>query len=342
MLRAVELASAQTPHPNPAVGCVLVKDGHIVGEGATANAGRPHAEIVALQSAGAAANGATAYVTLEPHNHQATSAPCTEALIAAGVTQVHVALLDPNPKVSGSGVARLKAAGLVVEVGLEAASVATQLRSYLHAYETGRPYVVMKAGMTLDGSVAAVDHSSQWITSAEARNDVHELRASLNAVMVGAGTVRLDDPMLTVRLDGYTGHQPHPVVVAGHEPLPKTARIAERNPFVITTSSTVPWGIALQVKPGHDGLPDLKEALEALRSEGLLSILAEGGSTLNSRLWDEDLVDRTVWYLAAKVGGGQGLAVLAGTFDTLTSATDIDIEDIRMVGPDIRCEFTRR
>lgn len=340
MLAALKLAQKQRPHPNPAVGCLLVKDHQVVGQGATDNAGRPHAEQVALVAAGDAAAGATAYVTLEPHGHQSTSPPCTEALIDAGVSKVFVAVLDPNPEVSGAGVARLRAAGVEVEVGLEAKAVTVQLRHYLFAYTNQRPYLVMKAGLTLDGNVAAADGSSQWITSEEARTDVHRLRGSLDAVMVGANTLRMDDPLLNVRLDGYEGHQPHPVVVKGHQPLPP-ASLAERDPLVVTTTSNIAWGRPVVVEPLANGLPDLTQAMEALRSEGLLSVLAEGGAKLNSALWTAGLVERGVWYIGAKVGGGRGLPVLSGRFDTLTDAQGVSIVDVRMVGPDIRCEFVR-
>lgn len=340
MLAAVALAQRQRPHPNPAVGCVLVRDGKVVGEGATDDAGRPHAEIKALASAGEKARGSTAYVTLEPHNHQSTSPPCTEALIEAGVVKVVVAVLDPNPLVSGAGIDRLKAAGIEVEVGVESESVKSQLRHYLFASETGRPYIVMKAGLTLDGNVAALDGSSQWITSAQAREDTHRLRSTLDAVMVGANTLRIDSPALNVRLDGFAGHQPHPVVFKGVRPLPDVA-LSEQDVLVITTSPDIAWGRPLVVAAGPNGLPDLRQGMEALRSEGLLSVLAEGGAKLNAALWAEGLVERGVWYLGAKIGGGQGLPVLSGRFDTLTDAQGVSIVDVRMVGPDIRCEFVR-
>ncbi len=342
MQRALALAAQKFPHPNPAVGCVIVKNGEIVGEGATDNRGRPHAEIAALGASGDLARGATAYVTLEPHGHSSTSPPCTDALIAAGVSKVVIAMLDPNPSVSGSGVAKLQDAGILVEVGLESEAAEKHLLHYSHSFRTRRPYVVMKAGLTLDGAVAAKDGTSQWITSQEARQDAHRLRAGLNAVMIGAGTLRADDPLLNVRLEQYVDHQPHPVVVAGRAPLPRSARLAEREPLVVTTGGDVPWGRSLVVAPDENGLPDLGEVLAGLLEEGYVSVLAEGGATLNSALWRSGLVDRGVWYLGAKVAGGSGRGVLAGSFDTLADGVDVVIENVRMVGPDIRCEFTRR
>ncbi len=342
MKRALLLAAQKSPHPNPAVGCVIVKDGSIVGEGATDDRGRPHAEIMALREAGANARGATVFVTLEPHGHRSTSPPCTEALIDAGVSKVVIAMLDPNPDVSGSGVEKLEAAGILVVVGLEAEAAQQHLLHYSHSFSHSRPYVVMKAGLTLDGAIAAKDGTSQWITSEEARQDAHRLRAGLNAVMVGAGTLRADDPLLDVRLDGYQGHQPHPVVVAGTTPLPKRARIADREPLVVTTGGNLPWGRPLVVAPDENGLPDLTETLSGLLAEGYVSVLAEGGAALSGALWHLRLVDKGVWYLGAKVAGGSGLPVLAGSLDTLTKAVDVTIENVRMVGPDIRCEFTRR
>src|SRR5271165_4791491 len=210
MALAVELAHTvrTKTSPNPWVGCVIVdKSGEIVGEGATAAYGGPHAEAAAVSAAGERARGATAYVTLEPCAHHGKTPPCTDALITAGVSRVVVGVRDPDPKVAGAGLRALQAAGVAVSAGMLGDVVSDQLRPYLVQRSTGRPYVVLKLAMTLDGRTAAHDGSSRWITGAEARRDVHRLRAESDAVVVGAATVRRDDPELTVRDEAGTGRQ---------------------------------------------------------------------------------------------------------------------------------------
>ncbi len=218
MERAISLAAGvrRTAAPNPWVGCVILDAaGQVVGEGATAPAGGPHAETTALAAAGSAARGGTAVVTLEPCNHHGRTPPCVEALEAAGISRVVMALTDPDPRVSGAGTAALKSAGVEVEVGLEAAVVERQLRAYLHQRRTGRPYVILKLAATVDGRIAAADGSSRWITGEEARADVHRLRVESDAVLVGAATIRADNPRLNVRV----GSGPDPLrVVLGSAP----------------------------------------------------------------------------------------------------------------------------
>ena len=215
MERAVALAEGGRGRvsPNPMVGAVLVRDGRVVGEGFHRAAGRAHAEAEALAAAGAAAAGATCYVTLEPCAHHGRTPPCADALVAAGVARVVAAVQDPDPRVDGAGLARLRAAGVAVELGVGAEAAATQNAAYLTHRRLGRPRVTLKAAASLDGKVAAPDGSSQWITGPAARADAHRLRAEADAVMVGAGTALADDPRLTVRLPGWAGRQPLRVLV---------------------------------------------------------------------------------------------------------------------------------
>jgi diaminohydroxyphosphoribosylaminopyrimidine deaminase/5-amino-6-(5-phosphoribosylamino)uracil reductase len=222
MQAAVDAAATvrATAHPNPWVGCAIVDADGLVAVGATRPPGEAHAEVVALEAAGERARGATAYVTLEPCSHHGRTGPCADALVEAGVARVVVAVADPDPRVAGEGVARLREAGIAVEVGCAAATVEAQLQAYLHQRRTGRPYVVLKLAATLDGRTAARDGTSRWITGAEARADVHRLRAESDGIVVGAGTVRADDPELTAR--DADGPDPERVVLGR---IPADARV---------------------------------------------------------------------------------------------------------------------
>lgn len=289
MHRALQLGAAvrRTAAPNPWVGCVVLDSaGRTVGEGATAPVGGPHAEVSALAQAGSAARGGTAVVTLEPCSHHGRTPPCADALLAAGVGRVVMAVTDPDPRVAGSGRAALEAAGVEVEQGLEEEAAALQLRPYLHQRRRRRPYVILKLAATLDGRIAAADGSSRWITGAEARADVHRLRSESDAVLVGAGTVRADDPRLDVR----TGAGPDPVrVVLGG--APPEARVQP----------------ALEMT----GAP--ADVLKELNTRGVLQLLIEGGATVAAQFHRAGLVDRYVIYLApALAGGGEGTPMLTG------------------------------
>jgi diaminohydroxyphosphoribosylaminopyrimidine deaminase/5-amino-6-(5-phosphoribosylamino)uracil reductase len=261
------------------------------------------------------------------------------AVIDAGVSQVVVGAIDPDPRVSGSGVASLREAGIDVETGVLVGEAEAVDPAYFHHRRTGMPLVTLKLAMTLDGSVAAADRSSQWITSEEARKDAHMLRAASDAVVVGAGTLRADDPLLTARVD-QTEAQPKPVIVAGGESLAAEGRIWDRAPIVIATRKLeVPSGEVVVVDGEHDR-PDPKAAARALAERGLLDVLLEGGPHLAGSWWRAGVVDRGVLYVGAKVGGGRGLAVLEGDFATMAESRSVNITDVQMVGPDIRIEFT--
>ena len=282
MDRALALARgvrAITP-PNPGVGCVIEALDGAVYEGATAAVGGPHAEASALTAAGAHdLRGATAWVTLEPCSHHGRTPPCAEALVDAGIARVVVALEDPDPNVAGRGVERLRAAGIDVEVGIRSEDATELLAPYLHHRRTGRPYVVLKLAASLDGRTAAPDGTSQWITGAEARADAHALRAESDSIVVGAGTVRADDPSLTVRDAPAPRGDPERVVLGEAPPNAK-------------------------VRPCIEHRGDLAELLDQLGAKGHLQVLVEGGPTVAHAFHSQGLVDRYVLYLAPALFGG--------------------------------------
>lgn len=273
--------------PNPWVGAVLVSPSGDVFDGATSEPGGPHAEVDALRHAGDAARGATLYVTLEPCSHHGRTGPCADAVIAAGVARVVVGIEDPDPNVAGSGIARLRDAGVRVDVGPAADEICEQLRPYLVHRRTGRPYVVLKLAATLDGRIAAPDGSSQWITGASARADVHRLRAESGAVVVGAGTVRADDPTLTVR---------------DFRPPPPARPTRGLDPQRVVLGA-VPAGSRVEPARSHRG--DIGALLDALGAEGVLQVLVEGGADVAGRFHRGGFVDEYVVYLAPALTGGE-------------------------------------
>lgn len=308
--------------PNPAVGCVLVNNGMVVGRGWTQPGGRPHAETEALARAGDAARGATAYVTLEPCSHHGKTPPCADALLAAGVVRAVVAVEDPDPRVSGSGIRRLIAAGLTVEVGLCGAEAAEVNAGFFLKVREGRPLVTLKTASTLDGRIATHGGESQWITGEAARRAGHLLRAKHDAIIVGSGTVLADNPDLTCRLPGLEANSPVRVIFDSHLRLPLTARL-------VATARTVPtWLVALDnadterrkvltdcgvdvlaLPPDDSGNPDAEAALQELARRGLTRVLVEGGAHLSAALLRRGLVDRLAWFRAPKLIGGDGLPV---------------------------------
>jgi diaminohydroxyphosphoribosylaminopyrimidine deaminase/5-amino-6-(5-phosphoribosylamino)uracil reductase len=319
MLRAVELAAGvrTTTSPNPWVGCVLVTADGDEFEGATRPPGGPHAEAVALAAAAAAradTRGATAYVTLEPCSHHGRTPPCADALVTAGVSRVVVGIGDPDPQVDGRGIDRLRAAGVEVTEGVAAGVVAEQLAPFVTHRTTGRPHVVLKLAASLDGRTAAPDGTSRWITGEAARADAHRLRAESDAVLVGAGTVRSDDPSLTVR---------H---VEGRDPL----RVV---------LGTAPPGA--RVHPCLEVTGDLGRILDDLGARGVLQLLVEGGATVAGAFHRAGLVDAYVIYLAPALFGGDDAP---GLFSGPGAATMAGVWRGRMVrvtplGDDIRVDL---
>lgn len=339
MRSAIEAAAAANPHPNPRVGAVVLDgSGAVAGRGIHRHPGDPHAEIEALAQAGNAASGGTLIATLEPCNHHGRTPPCADAILESGVARVVVGAADPDTSVAGGGVGRLRDAGVEVEVGLLAAEVEEMDPAYFHHRRLGRPRVTLKAALTLDGQVAAADGTSQWITSPEAREDGHLLRAQSDAVMVGAGTVLADNPELTVRLPGYQGRQPIPVVIAGRRPFPNDLRVIERNAVVFAPAAR---DLDTEVVVAESGeRVDLEKALLALGNRGVVDLLVEGGPILADGLLEGHLVDRCVFYLGAKLAAGVGRSPFNGIFETVSDAIEVQIHDMRPVGPDVRLEFT--
>lgn len=341
MRQAIELASVHHPHPNPRVGAVVFdRHGEVVGRGAHVAAGMPHAEAVALADAGTRAAGGTLVVTLEPHDHQGRTPPCTEAIITAGLARVVIGVEDPDVRVHGRGVERLKSAGIEVDIGVESAACEALDPGYFHHRRTGRARTVLKTASTLDGQTAAADGSSKWITGEEARRDGHRLRADADAVMVGAGTVLADDPQLNARIEDVE-RQPRPVVIVGTRALPATARIWERDPII---AAPIPlMGVdQLIVAPGSSGRVDLGTVLETLPGFGILDVLIEGGAGLAAALWEEGLVDAGVSYLAPRLAGGVGRAMFDRPFTTLDEARPISVTAIDTVGDDLRLTWVPR
>jgi diaminohydroxyphosphoribosylaminopyrimidine deaminase / 5-amino-6-(5-phosphoribosylamino)uracil reductase len=326
-LEHMRLALAQaatvrsTTAPNPWVGCVIVPPGSAADDGpvfagATAPPGGPHAEATALAEAGAAARGATLYVTLEPCAHHGRTPPCTDAIIEAGVARVVVGTEDPDDQVAGRGLAALRAAGIEVVVGVAAEEVAEQLAPYRKHRTTGQPWVVLKMAASLDGRTAAPDGSSRWITGEAARRDVHRLRALSDAVLVGAGTVRSDDPELTVRLDdGIEREQPLRVVL-GKAPA------------------------EAKVHPALEISGDLHDVLAELGRRGVLQLLVEGGASVAHDFHAAGLVDRYVLYLAPMLfGGDDGRPIFAGPgAGTIGDVWKGRLVSIEQLGEDLRVE----
>lgn len=344
MSRAIALAQQHRPHPNPRVGAVLIaKDGSVAGEGSHAGPGHKHAEVVALDQAGAAAVGATIYVTLEPCTHHGRTPPCVDALIEAKVSRVVVGSLDPDSKVHGTGVDRLRDSGIEVTISDDTESARSVDPAYFHHRKTGLPRVTLKYAMTLDGSAAAADRSSQWITSEEARSDAHIIRSRVDGVVIGAGTLRADDPLLTVRTPAIEGSQPIPIVVAGTGSLPSQAKLWARRPVVVSAGPmTTPNATTLLVA-GADGLPDPTKTVVALADElGMLDLLLEGGPTLAGAWWRASVITRVVVYVGGRVGGGAGIQPLGGIFESIDLADDVVVTSVRTLGPDIRIDYEKR
>ncbi|MCX7643982.1 MAG: bifunctional diaminohydroxyphosphoribosylaminopyrimidine deaminase/5-amino-6-(5-phosphoribosylamino)uracil reductase RibD [Rhodobacteraceae bacterium] len=333
--------------PNPAVGCVLVREGRVVGRGWTAEGGRPHAETQALAQAGAAARGATAYVSLEPCAHHGETPPCAAALAAAGVARVVSALEDPDPRVSGRGHALLRAAGIAVETGVLEAEARAVQAGFLSRVTRGRPMLTLKLAAGLDGRIATASGESRWITGPEARRMVHAMRARHDAVLVGAGTARADDPALTVRGLGVA-RQPVRVVAARRLDLPTDgalARTAREVPLWLLhgpeaePARRAAWeGLGarlVEVPAGADRQLDPAAMLAALGRLGLTRVFCEGGGALAAALLAAGLVDRLALFAGGVALGAEGRpAVGALGLDRLADAPRFRLAEARAVGPD--------
>jgi diaminohydroxyphosphoribosylaminopyrimidine deaminase/5-amino-6-(5-phosphoribosylamino)uracil reductase len=343
-----------TTWPNPPVGCVLVRDGAIVAQGITAPGGRPHAETQALAMAGAAARGATAYVSLEPCSHHGQTPPCADALIDVGIARVVVAATDPDPRVNGAGLARLRAAGIEVLDSVLAPLAADVLAGFFNRIRLGRPLLTLKLAATLDGRIATSTGESQWLTGTPARKHAHALRGQHDAVMVGVGTVLADDPDLTCRIPGFSPRPCVRIIADSHARTPLMAR-------VVSSATTAPTWIlhrngadparidaltragvrCIEVAADDLGIAPAA-ALAALAAAGLTSVLAEGGARLAAALLRAGLVDRLAWFTAPALLGGDG-------FPAIQAMGIADLRDMarfrrvaqRPVGDDLLAEFTR-
>jgi diaminohydroxyphosphoribosylaminopyrimidine deaminase/5-amino-6-(5-phosphoribosylamino)uracil reductase len=314
--------------PNPAVGCVIVRDGRVVGRGWTQPGGRPHAETEALRRAGEAAHGATAYVTLEPCAHHGQTGPCAAALIEAGIARAVVAVQDPDPRVDGGGLKMLRDAGIAVEIGVLEAAAEEVNAGFLMRVTRGRPLVAWKAATTLDGRIATHAGESRWITGEAARRAGHMMRASHDAILVGSGTALSDDPELTCRIEGLEDRTPVRVVVDGRLRLPLTHKLvsgARAAPTWMMTLAADERGQAerrdayraagVEVIEGPadaDGNPDMAVALRALGERGITRLLVEGGGRIAAALMRARLIDRVTWFRAPALIGGDGVPAIAG------------------------------
>jgi len=337
--------------PNPAVGAVIVKDGVIVGRGWTQPGGRPHAEVEALRRAGEAARGATLYVTLEPCSHYGKSPPCADAIVAAGVSRVVSALEDPNPEVASRGHARLRAAGIAVEIGVGAAQARRDHAGHIRRMRDGRPHVMLKLAVAADGKVAAAGRRPLPITGAAARERVHLFRAQSDAILVGIGTALADDPMLTCRLPGMASYSPVRVVLDSALRLPPGSRLVrsagEVPVWVIagleasrsTEASLRSQGIEVARVEATNGHLDLAAVLKLLAERGITRLLVEGGPTVAAALLAADLVDEAMLFQSPKSVGAEGL----DAFDrpVATSLSRLKLAETEQIGPD-RLDIYRR
>ncbi|MDJ1008488.1 MAG: bifunctional diaminohydroxyphosphoribosylaminopyrimidine deaminase/5-amino-6-(5-phosphoribosylamino)uracil reductase RibD [Paracoccaceae bacterium] len=335
--------------PNPAVGCVIVNAGRIVGRGATAPGGRPHAERVALDQAGERARGATAYVSLEPCAHTGRTPPCAEALAAAGIARVVTAIEDPDPRTAGRGHARLRAAGLKVTTGVLAAEAQSAHRGFFLRVNDGRPMLTLKLATSFDGRIATATGESRWITGGAARRLVHGERARHDAVLVGGGTARADDPALTVR---GLGSRPQPVriVVSRHLNLPRDSRLmgsAGEGPVWLVhdaapgaVTSPEAWtgrGAELvAARAGRGGQLDPASVLAALAARGLTRVFCEGGGALAASFLQAGLVDELIGFTAGLALGAEGQPALGALgIEELSEAPRFALVETRAVGDDV-------
>lgn len=350
MAQAISLAKKgrYTTDPNPRVGCVLVRDDTVIGAGWHIKAGQGHAEVEALKNV-PDAKGATAYVTLEPCSHQGRTPPCCDALIKAGIARVVAAMQDPNPQVSGSGLEKLKVAGIEVSCGVLQEDAMALNRGFIKRMTQNRPFVRSKLAMSLDGRTAMASGESKWITGAEARADVHRLRAESSAILTGIGTVLADDPALNARVDGDV-LQPHRVVLDTHLNMPVTAQMAKLpgRSLILTCAEDQQKQQRLQQAgfevyrlPEKNGRLDLHAVMDFLGRQQINELLVEAGSVLNGALLAEGLVDEYVIYMAPCILGdqGRGLFNLPG-LQQMADKKQLKLRDVRQIGQDLKLTYT--
>jgi diaminohydroxyphosphoribosylaminopyrimidine deaminase / 5-amino-6-(5-phosphoribosylamino)uracil reductase len=348
MTQALRLAERglYTTSPNPRVGCVIVKNGQLIGEGFHLKAGEPHAEVHALRQAGNHTKGATAYVTLEPCSHYGRTPPCAHALVEAGVSRVVIAMQDPNPFVAGKGIAYLQSHGIEVTSGLLQTQAQALNPGFILRMTQQRPYVRLKVAASLDGKTALANGASQWITSAASRKDVHHWRARSCAMLTGIGTVLHDDPSLTVR-EVDTPRQPLRVIVDSQLRIPLNARVLHGGHAVIAYAQASQDKLALLqaqgvqtiALPDAAGQIDINALLKTLAQQQINEVMVEAGAGLNGAMLQSGLVDELLMYYAPKLMGNTGAGMFnLPAFETMSQALDLNIIDVRHFGQDIRIQ----
>ncbi len=344
-----------TTSPNPSVGCVIVKDGRVIGRGRTQPGGRPHAEPVALDEAGTSSQGATAYVTLEPCSHHGKTPPCCDALIAAGISRCVVAMEDNDARVQGRGLQALKDAGIEVEVGVRQHEAEELNAGFFTRIRHGRPLVTLKVATTLDGRIATKSGQSKWVTGEAARQAGHMLRVRNDAILVGSGTAVIDNPRLDVRIPGLTHQSPKRVVMDGRLRLPLThdlvARAKEHETILMTfrendTSRLSAYrdaGVKVcLIDKDKDGYISPIAVLKELGAQGVTRLLVEGGSHIIGSLFKADLIDRIIWFRASKIIGGDGLGVTTGFgLEELSLAPKFTLSNVAKLGEDMVESYRR-
>lgn len=353
MAEAIKMAGKgrYTTDPNPRVGCILVKDDKVLGEGWHERAGREHAEINALKNTGDV-SGATAYVTLEPCSHHGKTPPCCDALIKAGVKRVVVAMQDPNPLVSGTGLQRLRDAGITVDCGLLEQDARALNVGFIKRMESGRPWVISKLAMSLDGRTAMASGESKWITSAESREDVHRFRAESSAILTGINTVLADAPSLNARLDATDVVQPVRVVLDSKLQMPVNAKMVTLPSRTLVLTCTkdeqkqqalIQAGFEVHCLQSHHDRIDLNEVMVFLGQQQINQVFVEAGATLNGALLKQKLVDEWLIYMAPCILGseGRGLFDLPG-MNSMADKINLQISNIRQIGTDIKIQFVAK
>lgn len=345
-----ELARFQAP-PNPWVGCVIVKDGQIIGKGYTQPPGQRHAEVCALLEAKEKALGATLYVTLEPCSHIGRTPPCTQAIIQAGIREVYYGIQDPDPRVQGSGESQLKQAGIRVFKGICEKKIQYSLAPYLYQRQTGLPYTLLKTALSLDGRTAATDQTSQWITCAQAREDAHLQRAASQAIIIGAGTALKDLPRLTVRHPSYSvAHQPLRVLLDSKGKVPAKGPLFEQQlapTLVITTSQSLQnrqdeWrasGAEVAIVSESQTGVDLQEAWHLLGKRSILQVLVEGGATLHTALLTTPLANQLLIYIGPLLLGCCGIPLFQKEIATLQQAQRLSLLHVQRFDQSVRLDY---
>lgn len=347
-LNLAENVAGQTS-PNPPVGSVVIKNGRIVGIGAHLKAGERHAERMAVEMAGENAFGSDVYVTLEPCSHHGRTAPCADFLIEKGVRKVYVATLDPNPLVSGRGIEKLRNAGVEVEVGINKEAADTLYRPFFHFIQTKRPFVTIKTAVTADGKIAAYTNDSKWITSEQARMDVHEIRNKHDAILVGINTVLNDNPLLTVRLP-QGGKNPIRVILDTHLRIPLEANVLnEEAPAIIFCGGDAPkekeqllQSLGAEVIRMQETSITIAQVLKELGERNIMTLLVEGGAEVNGSFLQEQAFQRLILYMAPKIIGGKTAATPFGGLglSLMKDALPLLFEKVEMIGRDIKITAT--